>query len=190
MGVSVDTSSCAWGLAVWSLYVLTWDCVGSCHALWILPTVQKKPGVYGVKLWSLNEPWEWAWEQVVLGRPEGPATKTATGSIQGLLGWSTAATTHHRRCRSVVLIVLCVNSCVENKLTMTFHLFLKVKIPSWTCRIPLSPHLGLARLASVRLCFHWLGYHVTVGGVDVVKWDNIILNIFFNFSQHSFAVQV
>lgn len=34
------------------------------------------------------------------------------------------------------------------------------------------------RYASVRVCLHWLSYHETVGGVNRVKQDNIITNIF------------
>lgn len=51
-------------------------------------------------------------------------------------------------------------------------------------------YLASAQFASVRFCFLWLGYHGTVGGVNRVKQDNIIRNIYiFNFSQHCFAVQ-
>lgn len=39
-----------------------------------------------------------------------------------------------------------------------------------------SPRHGLARLASV-----WLCYHVTVGGVNAVKLDSIMTNILFCF---------
>lgn len=40
---------------------------------------------------------------------------------------------------------------------------------------------GSAQFGSVRLCLHRLGYHETAGGVNAVKWDNIITNTFFFF---------
>lgn len=52
-----------------------------------------------------------------------------------------------------------------------------------------TPGACLQWLASVPLCLRWLRYHVTVGGVNMVKQDNIIQNIFF-FSRHRFAVWV
>lgn len=50
--------------------------------------------------------------------------------------------------------------------------------------------LTLAQFASIRLHLHWLGYHKAVGGVNALKRDNNILNIFFYFYQHCFSVWV
>lgn len=48
-----------------------------------------------------------------------------------------------------------------------------------------SPHWH----SPVQWCIYWLCYHVTIGGVNVLKWDNIIIKNFL-FLCHSFTVQV